>query len=206
VLGAVQVDEVDQVRPPLIAALDSVLPARWEGVRILRYPRVRAALDDSTARLLLLGYQLQGRAEPLWLARAADALADSARYGVLARVLGQRVRTQERDAKRLDKSGREVKVRATIVESDVSLHLYDLATRGLVFTEMVTGFAERTATSDSLGQAERPPLRTWSTPEDRAREWQDAPTELYLEPPPLVWAARDAMAAFADSVVGARGR
>ncbi|HET9251130.1 MAG TPA: hypothetical protein VFP58_03350 [Candidatus Eisenbacteria bacterium] len=206
VLGAVQVDEVDQVRPPLIAALDSVLAARWAGVPILRHARVRAALDDSTARLLLLGYQLHGRAEPLWLGRAADALADSARYGVLARVRTKRVRTEDRETERVDRSSRGVEIRVTILESDVSLHLYDLATRGLVCSGEITGYAERGAPSDSLPMPERPPLQDWSTPEDRAREAMTAPTMLYLEPPPLVWAVRDAMAAFADSVVGSGDR
>ncbi|HEU5310407.1 MAG TPA: hypothetical protein VFV24_03040 [Candidatus Eisenbacteria bacterium] len=206
VLGAVQVNEVVQVRPPLIAALDTALTARWSTVPIMRYAQVRKALDDSTARFLLLGYELHGLAEPLWLGRAAHLLEDSVRYGVLARVRKQHVRTEERETDRVDKSHREVKIRVTVLESQVSLHLYDLATRGLVMAADLTGYAERTATSDSLPTPERPPLRDWSTPEDRAREPFEGPPELYLEPPPLVWAVRDAMQAFADSVVGSGRR
>ena len=206
VLGAVQVNEVDQVRPPLIATLDTVLTAKWSGVPLMRYARARAALDDSTARLLLLGYQMQGQAEPLWLGRAAHALADSARYGVLARVRKQYVWTEERETDRLDKSYRGVKLRVTVLESEVSIHLYDLKTRGLVFGADLTGYAERTAPSDSLPMPERPPIRDWSTPEDRAREPFEAPPELYLEPPPVPWALAHAVAAFADSVVGSAPR
>ena len=206
VLGAVQVNEVEQVRPPLIATMDTVLAAKWTGVPLMRYARARAALDDSTARLLLLGYQMQGRAEPLWLQRAAHLLADSVRYGVLARVRKQHVWTEEREMDRVDKSYRGVKLRVTVLESEVSIHLYDLATRGLVFGADLTGYAERTAPSDSLPMPERPPLQGWSTPEDRAQEPYQAPPELYLEPPPLPWALASAIAAFADSVVGTAPR
>lgn len=207
VLGAVQVNEVDQVRPPLIAALDSVLGARWPGVHILRYPRVRAALDDSTARLLLLGYQLHGRAEPLWLDRAADSLGrDSVRYGVLARVRGQRLRTDERDGDLVDESNRTVKIRVTTRESDVSMHLYDLVTGGLRFSGEFRGFAERAASSDSLPPPELPPIRTWSTPEDRALEPMTPRVGGFPAPPSLDRAVADAIMVFADSLIGSAGR
>lgn len=202
VLGAVMVNEVDQVRPPLIAALDSVLAARWPGVPVRRYARVRSALDDSTARFLLLGYQLHGEVEPQWLARAAAVLRDSVRYGVLARVRRTRVRTVERDSDRADASGKPVRVRATIVEGDVALHLYDLVTDGLLYSRTVAGEAERDTPSDSLPKPERPPLRTWSTPEDRAAEPMQPPIVLFPEPPSPARAVAGAMAAFADSVIG----
>ena len=204
VLGAVMVNEVDQVRPPLIAALDSVLAARWPGVPVRRYARVRSALDDSTARFLLLGYQLHGQAEPLWLSRAGASLRDSVRYGVLARVRRTRVRTVERDSDRADESGKPIRVRATIVEGDVALHLYDLVTNGLLYSRTVAGEAERDAPSDSLLKPERPPLQTWSTPESRAAEPMQPQITLFPEPPSPARAVAGAMAAFADSVIGGR--
>jgi hypothetical protein len=203
VLGAVQVNEVDQARPPLIAALDSVLGARWPAVPMFHYARVRSALDDSTARFLLLGYQLHGRPEPLWLGRASDSLRDFVRYGVLARVHRQRTRTEERDTDRTDASGRSVKERATILESDVSVHLYDLRTRGLLFSGEYQGVAESAGRSDSLPRPERPPLSTWSTPEDRAREPMTAPIGGFMRPPPLHLSVAHAIGAFTDSLAGA---
>jgi hypothetical protein len=202
VLGAVMVNEVDQVRPPLIAALDSVLAARWPEVPVHRYAWVRAALDSSTARFLLLGYQIHGQAEPQWLARAADSLRDSVRYGVLARVRRTRVRTVERDTDRADESGRPIRVRATIVEGNVSLHLYDLGTLGLLYSGTVAGVAERDAPADSLPKPERPPIQTWTSPEDRALEPHTPPVGGFPEAPNPARAVASAIAAFADSVIG----
>ena len=208
VLGAVLVNEVVQARVPLIAALDSVLASRWADVPIRRYASVRAALDDSTARLLLLGYQLHGRAEPLWLGRAADSLKGLARYGVLARVRRHRLIEEERESDRVrtPESPGPYKIRAAILESDVSVHLYDLATRGLLFAGEFQGYAEQEAPSDSLPRPERPPITTWSTPEDRAMEPLTRPIGGFPEPPPLARSAADAYAAFADSIVGSGRR
>src|SRR5438128_1563182 len=52
-LGVVQVNEVPQVRPPLIAALERVLAATRKDVRVVPAARAEAAFDDSTLRLLL---------------------------------------------------------------------------------------------------------------------------------------------------------
>jgi len=203
VLGAVQVNEVDQARPPLIAALDSVLPTRWAGVRVRPYRWTRHALDDSTARFLLLGYQIHGRAEPLWLARAAESLQDSVRYGVLARVRRTRERTVEHEADQADASGRPIHVRATVVEGEISFHLYDLPRRELVFSVNLVGSATKEAPADSLPKPERPPLRTWSTPEDRSLEAVTPPVGGFPEAPPVAVAVARVIATFADSTIGA---
>ena len=205
VLGAVQVNEVVTAWRPLILALDSVLAARWQGVPLRHFVQVRAALDDSTARMLLLGYQIHGRAEPFWLDRAADRLQDSVRYGVLARVRRYWVHEEERQAGRVDASYRDVQIRATLLESDVSFHLYDLGARRLLFSGNFQGFAERAIPSDSLPPPERPPVATWSTPEDRAREPM-TPVGGFPPPPPLDRSVADAIAMFADSLVGSGRR
>jgi hypothetical protein len=203
VLGAVQVNEVDQARPPLIAALDSVLPTRWAGVPVRPYRWARHALDDSTARFLLLGYQIHGLAEPLWLGRAADSLVDSVRYGVLARVRRTRERTVDRETDRADASGKPIHVRATVVEGEISFHLYDLARRELAFSVNLVGSATKEAPADSLPKPERPPLRDWSTPEDRSLEAVTPPIEVFPEAPPVAVAVARVIATFADSTIGA---
>jgi hypothetical protein len=206
VLGAVQVNEVVTAWRPFILALDSVLAARWQGVPLRHFVQVRAALGDSTTRMLLLGYQIHGRAEPLWLDRAADRLQDSVRYGVLARVRRYWVHEEEREAGRVDASYRDVKIRATLLESDVSFHLYDLGDRRLLFSGNFQGFAERAMPADSLPPRERPPIRTWSTPQDRALEPMTAAVGGFPEPPPLDRSVADAIAVFADSLVGSGRR
>jgi hypothetical protein len=206
VLGAVQVNEVVTAWRPFIVALDSVLAARWQGVPLRHFVQVRAALDDSTARMLLLGYQIHGRAEPLWLDRAADRLQDSVRYGVLARVRRYWIHEEERKAGRVDASYRDVTIRATLLESDVSFHLYDLGARRLLFSGNFQGFAERAVPSDSLPPRERPPITTWTTPEDRALEPMTAPVGGFPPPPPLDRSVANAIAMFADSLVGSGRR
>src|SRR5260221_12037945 len=54
-LGVVQVNEVPQVRPPLIAALERVLAATRHDIRLVPAAQAQATVDDSTSRLLLLG-------------------------------------------------------------------------------------------------------------------------------------------------------
>src|SRR5881396_1365516 len=91
-LGVVQVNEIPQVRPPLIGALERVLAATRSDIRLIPAARAQATFDDSTSRLLLLGYQMHGAPEAVWLARAADSLRGVARYGVLARVESDAIR------------------------------------------------------------------------------------------------------------------
>src|SRR5262249_18059278 len=55
VLGVVQVDEVPQVRPPLIDALERVLGVTRHDLRIIPAAKTQAVMGDSTTRFLLLG-------------------------------------------------------------------------------------------------------------------------------------------------------
>ena len=105
----------------------------------------------------------------------------------------------------MDASYRDVKIRATLVESDVSFHLYDLGARRLLFSGNFQGFAERAVPLDSLPPPERPPVTTWTTPEDRALEPMTA-VGGFPPPPPLDRSVADAMAVFADSLVGSGRR
>ena len=198
VLGVVQVGEVDQVRPPLVAALDSVLAAKLPNIRRFTQRQVRAAVDDSTARFLLLGYQLHGRVEDHWLARAADSLGDMARYGILARVRSTRVRHDRREVPVAPGSKETRSVYATQLEAAVTVHVYDLRARTLRATGAFLGIDERRARPDSVPAL--PPIRTWVEPEDRLQSFAPPGQAMELEPPPLSAAVGPAFAAAIDSL------
>lgn len=200
ILGVVQVGEVDQVRPPLVAALDSVLAVKRPEIPRFTQRQVRAAVDDSTARFLLLGYQLQGHVEDQWLARAADSLEDMARFGILARIHSTRVRHDNRDLPIAPGSRETRSVRATQLEARVTVHIYDLRARTLRASGEFLGIGERRARPDSL--QELPSIRTWVEPEDRNQPLTPPVQYMELEPPPLFVAVGPAFAAAIDSLFG----
>jgi hypothetical protein len=200
ILGVVQVGEVDQVRPPLVAALDSVLASRRPEIPRFSQRQVRAAVDDSTARFLLLGYQLHGRVEDAWLARAADSLHDMARFGILARVRSTRVRHDDRDVPVTPGSKETRPVHAAELEAHVTVHIYDLRARTLRASGEFVGIGERRARPDSA--VALPSVRTWMEPEDRSQPLTPSVQYVEMDPPPLFVALGPAIAAAIDSLFG----
>lgn len=215
VLGVVQVDEVAQVRGPLIAGLTQVLRATRRDVPLVEAARVEGAMPDSAYRLLLLGYQMRGEPDSLWLAVAANAARGMARYGVLARVESDAVRYGTRYVSN-DVPGRqsESQVQVTGRDAKIAVDVYDLGTRLLVFrgrfigaSDAAPSFRPAAADSDSLEL----PL---PTPEPRPVNPatglppipgpSDSPAALgYPEAPPVSKAAEAAFVSFARSLPGA---
>ena len=201
-LGVVQVNEIPQVRPPLIEALERVLAATRSDIRLVPAARAQATFDDSTSRLLLLGYQMHGAPEAVWLARAADSLRGVARYGVLARVESDVTRNSVRDAPANDPSLQSPSGRILISGRDarVSVRIYELATRAPVFDGTYRASAE-SASVDSMRLSEYPErsrnqggiIVTPRTP---------ASQQGYPEPPPLARAVEAAFLEFARSLPG----
>jgi len=140
VVGVVQVDEIPDVRPPLIAALERVLHATRPDLTIVPAARVTPALDDSTERFLLLGYQMHGAADPAWLGRAKPAIRPLARYALLARVEAVKVRHSDRVDVAEQTAGTPIQVTGRDVR--VGVNLYDLDTMKLVFAGEYWGSKE----------------------------------------------------------------
>ena len=213
VLGVVQKDEIAQVRKPLTESLERVLTTARKDIPLVRWSDVIAAVDDSTKRFLLLGYQYQGVAETKWLQRAADSLRGAARYGILARVESERVRYSDREVIMAPAPGQpqtEVNVRVAGRDVNITAVVYDLTTLELVFSGKFQGFGENAARPDSLPPPEEIPAKqSWSTPEERAQEVQPPPQggpppgRAFPEPPPLPKAAEAAFTHLAGSLPGA---
>jgi hypothetical protein len=213
VLGAVQVDEVTQARPPLIAALERVMAGSRPDIPLVRADQVHAALGDSATRLLLLGYQLRGRPDSLWLARAGRAVRGLARYGLLARVEATPVRYGTRvvsDSDPTSDSDREIRVASR--DARVSVIIYDLTTLAPVYDTKLLGAADtapnlKPPSADSL-DAERPAIDAGRPIVFGSNGYplpgpSDSPTDMgYPEPPSVARAAESAFLHFARLLPG----
>jgi len=195
IVSVVQVDEVPEVRPPLIASLERVLRASRPDLVIVPAARVAAALDDSTERFLPLGYQIHGAADPAWLERAKPAIRPMARYALLARVEAVKVRHSDRVDVAPQTAGQGLQVTGRDVRVGVSL--YDLETLKLVFAGEYWGSKE-----DAIGDRDAP----LPEPEDSLGVVGVNDTTsygVYKKPPPVAQAAEPAFLEFARSLPGA---
>jgi len=196
VLGVVQVNEVPQVRPPLVDALERVLGATRHDLRIVPAAQTQASMGDSTTRFLLLGYQMHARPDPDWFSRAVDSLHAVAHYGVLARVESDVLRYSGRNLPEGDPTiGQMDQVRITGREARVSVHVYDLTTRAMVFTGTYSGSTEAAARDTLRSPLPRP---VGGEVEVGPRE----PSVPYPDAPPLARALEPAFVEFARSLPG----
>ncbi|HET9253417.1 MAG TPA: hypothetical protein VFP58_14980 [Candidatus Eisenbacteria bacterium] len=204
VVSVVQVDEMDHVRAPFVDALERVLRATRPDVKLVPHARAAAALDDSTSRVLLLGYQMHGEVDPVWMGRAAASLRSVARYGILARV-------EEVVTRRVDRTDPSTNpdlrsptgmVRVTGQDARVSVHVYDLESRARVFSGTYWGTSEV-----ALSEGEDMPPRESETDEiDVSSPYDSTSSGLFLKTPPLVRSLEPAFLEFARSLPGGPAR
>jgi hypothetical protein len=216
VLGVVQVEEVTQVRAPLIAASERVLRATRADVPLVAAERVQAAVADSAYRLFLLGYQMRGEPDSSWLALVAEATRGMARYGLLARVESAPVRYGTRVVAS-EVAGRqpESEVKVAGRDAHIAVQIYDLTTRRVVFSGKYVGGSDaapilRPVPPDSA-DAYPPPLEPGAGPTTAGPAPgapgipgpSDSPSALgFPEAPPVARAAEAAFLIFARSLPG----
>lgn len=200
VVSVVQVDEMADVRPPFIDALERVLRGTRPDIPLVPHARVAAALDDSTSRFLLLGYQMHGSADPAWLRRAAASLRGYARYGILGRVESVVQRRVDRvdPTARPDLRSPTGEIRVTGQDARVSVHVYDLESLDLVFSGSYWGTNEV-----ALTPGEGMPPRFSETDEtDVSTPYDSTSAGLFLKAPSLVRSLESAFVSFAKSLPG----
>lgn len=144
VLGVVKVEEIDTVRPPLIAKLEIVFAEERPDIHVIGAQRVREALGKASYRRILLGYEYHGVIDTASLREIADSLRGAARYVVVARVDSDRLRRSTRDAKDADTSrvGWAAAVLVTGRNARVAVRLYDLDQRTVCLDAQYAGTAE----------------------------------------------------------------
>jgi hypothetical protein len=144
VVSVVKKEEVEQVRPPLIAALERTLGQARPELRLVPAGRVEDDLGLETYRRILKSYQARGSLDSSEVRTLAREIGGDARYAILGRVFSDAVRTSERGIPRRDKS--EYRSFDTLLitgrDARVDLRIYDLATGALVFHAQYAGSAE----------------------------------------------------------------
>lgn len=132
--GVTMKDEVEQIRPPLIAALERTLTAERPDLPFRRADTVREALGVSAYRRLMMAYQTDGGLEDKELEEFKTALGPSTRFLILGRVEKSTTRESSRPVSRVSAEfpqpstwGRDARIRFT---------LYDLSTDRAAFEEM----------------------------------------------------------------------
>jgi len=209
VLGVVQVEEVAQVRAPLVDALERVLASARRDIPLVPAAKARAAVPDSVERLFLLGYQMRGEPDERLIAVVAKEARGMARYGILARVESAPIRYGTRQVTTgLPGNERRVnEVRVTGRDAHISVRIYDLTTMGLVFSAKYIGSMDaapvvRPPNRDSLNAAvEADPGVRRAT---RLPGPGDAPSALgYPDAPPTARAAEASFLLMARDLPGA---
>jgi len=144
VLGVVKPQEVDQVRPPLIAMLETALSEERGDIPLLRSDAVRQLLGKEPYRRALLTYEFQGTLDSAAVRELADSLRARARFVVVARVESDQLRYSSRETSEPDTAGvLRITVRAvTGRDARVSVQLYDLAKRALALSAKYMGSSE----------------------------------------------------------------
>ena len=204
VLGVVQVDEVAQVRPALVDALERVLSATRRDIPLVPAARARGALPDSVERIFLLGYQMHGDPDKVLLTQVAREARAAARFGILARVESAPIRYGSRQVVTglPGDERRDVQVRVTGRDAHISVRIYDLSTLTQVFSAKYIGSSDvapmiRPPSEDSLKAVTRtahvdPGVRV-------GRPGQ----EEFPDPPPVAQAAEASFLLMARDLPGA---
>jgi hypothetical protein len=143
-MGVVKYQEPDQVRPPLIAALERSFREERPDLTLLPADSVRHLLGAERYRKLLLGYEYQGGLDGPALGEIADSLRGTARFLLLARVVKDRTRSSTRGVVQGDTglSTASYAMGITGRDAQVVIHLYDLSRRALALTARLDGSSE----------------------------------------------------------------
>ena len=206
VAGVVQKDEVAQVRPPLIAALEAALAEERPDIPSLPAARVDEALGPDAWRRHLNAFQARGTLDSAATGALARAIGNRARFAVVARVLRDALRNSDRENVARDTTRFDVPryVLVTGRDTRVDVQVYDLVSRALVYRAEHEGWSE-------TARLARAPIRPDVTaprggvtvgmgpragpapgmPDSLREEWG------YPAPPPLAEAAEMAFRAFA---------
>jgi hypothetical protein len=144
VVGVVKKEEVEQVRPPLIAALTEELGRARPDLRLVDADRVTGLLGLPAYRRVLQSYQARGWLDSAEVRSLAGALGGEARFAVLGRVTSDGIRTSERDLAPEDSSRYRFFNTLLVTGRDarVDVQVYDLASGSMVYRGQFAGSAE----------------------------------------------------------------
>ncbi|HET7903558.1 MAG TPA: hypothetical protein VFM17_03255 [Candidatus Eisenbacteria bacterium] len=135
-VGVTMVDEVEQIRPPLVARLEQALAHGRPDLVVVTAGSVRDRLGLAAHRRILSAYQLTGRLSDADGADLDSALEGTARYAILARVEKNTAYTRTQGGVRLGNTGNSygyIKLAVATRSAEVRVTLYDLRERREVY-------------------------------------------------------------------------
>lgn len=196
VAGVVVVDEVEQIRPPLVEALEQSLQFWRSDMAVTSAGRVREQLGAPAYRRILAGFQQSGALSESDRAELSSSLRNVARFLILARVEKNAVRVVGLGSFRAStKTGTagSVGVGVSSRNTKVRVLLYDSEVGRTVLSAVYNG------SSDYRAPEGRPPLpsripRPGDQPDPRYEPETDVPT--------LVDALLEAFRTFAHDLPG----
>ena len=145
IVGVTKVDEVEQIRPPLIATLEQVLRESRPDLPFRTADSVRDSLGLTEYRRILSAYQLAGTLSDADRGILVSRLRGSARFALLARV--------DKDAVRLPPARRSATgeygaaapqfgTRAASRDTRVRVNLYDLQTGAEAWSAIYASYTD----------------------------------------------------------------
>jgi hypothetical protein len=200
VMGVVEFQEPDQVRPPLVAMLERTFRYERADVPLITADNVRQSLGEERYGRLLLGYEYQGSLDAVAIREVSDSLRGAARFILLARVEKDRTRSSTRRRSPADTGTVRSDFAMGITGRDarVAIHLYDLNRATLVMTATYDGSSENAKPMIS-------PMRRVGASVVLEPGRKDSPEEEeYPGAPELALALEEPFRTFARSLPGAR--
>ena len=194
VLGVVKFQEPDQVRPPLIAVLESTWREERRDVPLIPADSVRQILGPERDRKILLQYEYQGSLDGPALSEISESLRGVARYLITARVDKDRTRNATRGISTTDTTSAQhvlYEMGVTGRDARVTVQVYDLSRSALALSGRFEGSAENE--HPMLSPLGRVSIIPRVPPEEQG----------YPETPDLAMALREAFQSFARTLPGA---
>jgi hypothetical protein len=149
------VDEVEQVRPPLVAALERAMAETRPDLPVRSARAVADSLGTPASRRILAAFQRQGTLDAATLAALAKDVSPFARFALFARVERSKLHLPPPPRPSDYDVGPPRYTGAIRRDARVRLTLYDL-TRARVAWEAVYTSSSENALPDSLVRAPRP--------------------------------------------------
>jgi len=151
VIGVTMVEEVEQIRPPLIAALERVLGETRPDLPFRGAEAVRDTLGIPASREVLTAYQREGALGEGALADLAARLGGRTRFAIFGRVEKTSEHFPPPPRRGQIYYGGPIGSRTTSRDARVRLTLYDLARRRVVF-EAVYASSSENSLPDSIAR------------------------------------------------------
>ncbi|HEU4335367.1 MAG TPA: hypothetical protein VFT32_12805 [Candidatus Eisenbacteria bacterium] len=195
-VGVTMVDEVEQIRPPLVAALERAMAETRPDLALRPAAAVTESLGTAESRRVLAGYQRAAAVDAPTLESLSGTLSATARYALFARVDKSTVHLPPAPRPSDYEYGPPRFTGSIRRDARVRLTLYDLARRRVAW-EAVYSSSSENSLPDSLALMRRgQPRATY----EAGRPGGSADLAVTPETPSLAEAAMEAFRRFAGDL------